>query len=484
MISKQIAEHAISSTEEWERKGMYLKPVPGSLLEKLVMAATLGEQQQPLTVDWIPSAEQISEQSAGYKAADEETISEHDSLQKQVAAAIAAQIQQHFNFARNNVRPIILQTVDLLRGALTSIPDSVEYSPNLILVDLPKPMNDPELQDVIQAYRSVPLLNLTKTVGFAEADIKKIIEYAAPGSRGYDNEVATWMAGLGEENILSMWNAIFGLGDTSNFAKLVGSPTTAADAAMFTFAIATTMLHNSPEGLELTRDQITTCGQLREQAAIRMCYATDEEQVWIKNQRVLLTYTKERVRVSGTVYRDWIENGGSNAILFGSILSDRPSSLINALNEKAGEYITNWERHNKLLSAAQVAKRSSVFQEALYVSSKRALGANLELAFAHAGNIALDARHPGDLAADKALKEICVSVREEEFADLYQLARRVICDAVFPYSNALEILKGVDEAKLDNPDSSDREAALVMLVQLVTRFIRAQIEIGTLAAVK
>ena len=488
MISQRNAQIAALAAAAWQDRGLRLKPVPGTLLEALVNSAVAHRLLKDIQEPWDGSAERILETlNASCDNADQLALSAFEVNAKPFIADISQAIRSHLNFARNTVRPIVHATVENLKAACQLLPDRIEYSPRIVEVGLPDGLADVQLQEEIQkfanrtasppgAYR-ICVRNFT---------IAEILELVAPGSRNYDADTSAWLTGQGEAWISKTWDAAFGNSLPATYKDVVLKDD-GVHASLFIYLAADGLFNFAPKGVELTSQDKQMLGIIRQDAATRLAYAIEAEALQLKSARLILSFNETQVRVSKPVYRRFIEAGGSEAIVFGSTLLPVVPTYVQGIEAKAREAIERWERQNTILTQTENNKRLTRLRSALINSAIVAVNANFGIAFAHlVGEQAQGFTFNPELEQyKKAIQEITRLAQNAtlaEFDNPYILAKRIICSAVFAYTNAQEILQGIDSVSEENPEYTSNECALVMNARLVGAFLAAQIEVSALTA--
>lgn len=488
MINHQIAQTAFNTAQQWENNNLRLSPVQGSLLDKLVIAVSASRPQTNIN----EQIEGVPEDILAYANASFEkgASSPHELAEIDAAREIAAAIRLQFNFARNTVRPIVLAAFENLKESAGHIPQRAEYTPVIVKQGPPAPLNDIGLQESLEAFKhALGQAPIDAKLCIRDFTAQEILEVLAPGSRAFDHDTLTWLAGMGESWIMQTWDAVFSNKNPITFRNVITNPQTGDSAALLIYLATANIMAHPPKDVVLTGDECIMLATLREQSAARLLYVLQMDAHYVSTQRLIISFNEKQVVVAKTVYDKWIEDGGSEAILFGSTLLPNPPTYVGAVIERAKDALEQWERQNRLLTRSEDNKRLSRLRHALVSSCERAVTANVGLAYAHlykqeAKDFTMDLlgneTHQKTLAGIIALVQ---TVQLAEFDEAYVLCRKIITQAVFPYCNALDVLSGIDKVAEEKPEYNGQECALIMSQRLIATYLRDQITISELARV-
>ncbi len=81
-----------------------------------------------------------------------------------------------------------------------------------------------------------------------------------------------------------------------------------------------------------------------------------------------------------------------------------------------------------------------------------------------------------DLAVERGilhrrLADQAKDLRGRFYEDLYGTIRKLVCNAIFPHTNALQILEAIDAVCHENPKIEVREAALLATIEIVATWV-------------
>jgi hypothetical protein len=79
----------------------------------------------------------------------------------------------------------------------------------------------------------------------------------------------------------------------------------------------------------------------------------------------------------------------------------------------------------------------------------------------------------------KLTDEFVDSVKESDLLNIWSLSTKSVCDCMFFYTSAHDILEGIDEAFKVNPGITIREALLLSTIEYVTNYVCNQITVSS-----
>jgi hypothetical protein len=484
MITPNIAKIAISIAQEFDKRRLVIEPVVGTPLASLVNSSDLFDvtptaEPSNGVAEYHPDPETIAFISS---SADEGTLTQHDIALSDMTSDIAASVKTHINFAKNTVRPIIEEVVKAVESAIASLPVNLEYNLNIVQVDLPEPMVSAAFEDMVRVFENVlysPLgamrMSLPSKSGF------EVIESLVTGAKDTDEAIAVWAAKKGDAYFANLWSLVFTAeANDGRFDTLLQDSESGSDLGIAVFLLCKRLYDAPPEGVSMSlADFNEKIALIRDQAALRVVHAYEEYARNTSMGLVIRSIKKNEVHVNGNVYRTWLENGGSNAVLFGSLLSDRPEKYVLSLDEKRVELQKTWEQHNHILTVSERNRQFINYKSILRHQSATVMGSNLVQCFGEVANgreVTTDL--PEYVKCLDLMNAFVDAVTDQQFKDLWTLCTQLVCRGAFYYTDAEKILIGIERACKDNAGIEIREAALLSLVEYVTDYVCNQMKLS------
>lgn len=489
MISTEIAQAAISVAEEFDRRALRITAKADSPVQQLINSYSAVQTNVVVSADdqnreYEPTGALISDETGACSITSTEA-GLHADLLDEMVTSISEAVSAHLNFAKNVVRPLIVELAGGINKVLESYPQSSTYNPIVVRVSLPEPLKNPALEDAIEQYRGTIYQDMNRHMNLASMSGDDIVANLKTGSGSVDKDIDAWVARIGKDFMIKVWNSVFTkelVEPVATFESLVKDPTLGVDAAAAVYLLAKRLLDAPPEGSPYTlREYRAEMGEYLNQAGLRLVQAYDKAELDQKTGLLILAYTKDVVHVNAEVYDAWLSAGANNAVLFGNLLTDRPALFVPAMDEKSSEYLTVWERQNRLQTQTLVNRRIIETKKAISFKTEELLAANLQTCYGEYSNAAqLDFHTPAVVMAMDKLDKYVQELKDEEVTDVWKLATEIVCNCIFYYTDAYKILTGIDAACKENPGIDVNEAALISLIQYVTDYVCDQLVVQDL----
>lgn len=481
MLTIQVVKEAIALAQEFDRRALVLTAVPGTPLAALCQAATLCEPVGAENAVYEPDAQYLEQQSAGWT---QDTQSTHDIELSAMTVDIAKAVQHHLQFAKNVVRPVIQELVGQVEADIKALPLNVEYNLDIVVIDPPEPMVSASFEEMVDEFKEVPFAPITGYMNLPSLSGSEVLTHLVTGAKDTDEAIAIWAAKKGDAYFQYVWECVFtALPTDERFSHLIQDRRSGADAALTVFLLCKRMFDNPIEGVEMSLAQFNEkIAELRNQAALRLHHAYEEYARDSKMSLLIKNYTDKEVLVNGNVYRKWMQEGGNNAVLFGSLLTDRPAKFVMDLDGKKAELLARWEQHNHLLTVSERNKRFVRYKEILKNRLHSVVGADLQGCFGHLreGGLPADVNQPEYQQFVLNVNTFADTVSEADFKNLWAVSMKAVCRCVFYYTDAEKILAGIEAACQANEGIEIREAALLSLIDYVVDYACDQMKLSGL----
>lgn len=476
MITTSAAEAAISIAQELDAQRITLLPQAGTPLADLCAAATQADVVVEAGAEFVPEVALIVAAAAGFA---EDGTSQHDVLTNTYADDIAPKVSEHLDYAKNVVRPVISELVEAVRQDIANLPVDVSFAMAIKRQDLPAPLASPVIRELLEEFQGVNFAPITQYLPLEPKSSEEIIEFMATGAADTDEAIATWAASKGSEFLQPVWNNIFTANGTMRFDEVMRSDE-GAEAALVVFLVCKRLFDNPPAGTSMSLPAYNQLvAAMRDQAALRASVGLESYLRDVRTGSLISRISPSELTVNGEVYDKWIAEGGSDAILYGSALSERPARYVADINERAVDFKKAWESRNAYDTAKERNNRFARYTAILRGRSEQVMANNMDAIF---GCHCTEGQLPNkDLAqygeAIRLMDELVARVRIGEFDNLWLLCTQVICRSAFYFTDAEKILLGIDEACKTNPNIEIRQAALVSLIEYVADWAADQIDV-------
>ena len=255
---------------------------------------------------------------------------------------------------------------------------------------------------------------------------------------------------------------------TINSADVFNNAESGLTTALVAFLVARKLWNNAPDDTNMSaREYEDRMVEVRDQSALRLIREFNVVERDERNGVLVRKYTRNKVEVNAKVYKTWLENGGTNELLFGNILSSRPADMGEDILAKASECQDAWNRYTMLNRTVEAGKRFNAAKNILRVEAT-ALLSNLSQ-----DELPLQNRQ----MVVKQFEDALACTKEDEVLRPYDWVLRVLCESLYRQSDARRILEGINRVMAHSPGVDVREAAAVSAVEYIAWWLSQQFKV-------
>lgn len=475
MIKTSSATHAQTLANHYAEKGLCVIAKPNSVLGELVRLCNitnipLGLTSSPENFD--PSTDQsvkiLSEVSTGTH----HMQSDHDVYIDKVAAQISKAVLSHINFAKNVVKPAVLEVGAAIDKTMQSFsPETPESTVHIHECDIPSPLRDMMLLEELKVYDKTSVNKPGSTYAHGEKTYEEILALMLTGDQDTDEAIIDWCSHLNPETVVQRWNACF----RGSFSHL--SPTdhvfNELDLGLMIYLVGRRLMedqsHNT--GKMLASQYKEMMAQARDYGGSLVMQSLNRAKAFDRtNVVVIQTRPHERsCYVYGPNYRAWLQNGGKPETLLGLVVSGELLSQSADLSSQKERLQEIWSSYVSFKATNNALARFSAFKSCAALAVRES--------FTNATSVEKEAWNDIPGFSDKSAKLLEAEVNKlssAEISDPYGVAVRLVCRARFFYTDAESILSGIEAVMKEHPNISPREAASISVLFYVADYIADQ----------
>lgn len=480
MLRNSHFNAAIQITGKLDQMGYRILPVVNTPLSSLNSDVTVAHPTEG--TEFTPNpAEYIAYANSPTPGQD---ISVYTANVENTARVIASYVQSHLSFAKNVVKPIITEFVEAFTERTNSLYVSPSENLTIEKLDLPAPMLLSDLKDLIDDYSKIQP-TAAEFVKFNAPDltIAEIIELMKTGNKGVDDAIEAWVATVGEAEIVQYYDRAFGtVKGGYPKAHLVSNQDSCWNSTLAVFLMATKLHNNPPTGVSMNLvDYNVAMAKIRDAAGSMLAGIYDLFQALVKTQTLVRTSYHNKLVVVAPVYNQWIEEGGTDVLLYSLLVTGKRLNFVGEINSARVELMKAWELHSAMTISTERNRKFITMRKAFYDTMFEIVERNADPIFSHlkSEGASVDHIQMQEYKTFKAKFEECYTyLREEDFCDIWKLAKHVVCNMLFYYTDAGQILDGIEDACKTNPDMEVDEAALLSTIAYVTRYVCNQMTIS------
>lgn len=458
-------------------KGVALRPVAGSpLAEALVATKIWGQKIDCMTqIDQLPAE---LYQGNDCRIEDGEVVtSMHDAYMESATQLLGTTLAGHVAFATTVVLPAIhelhnklkeVQDLELQGGARSW---RVEMSPAVGLLDISSIANEVDKFSEIDPRREIPL-----NLDFKEISDEQIVGLMKVGAEQYDNAVDEFVAANGIDVVREAYNAVFagGGGSFKHYDNFRSDREKGMARNFVTFLISSRLLLGTgeiPEATGVTGLSSNRRGMalksLQEVSGASLYAAIEFKRQQEKQGKIVDKVDGKVVYVNKAVYDRYMTEGGDVEVILGAVVSGSKNVYVEDLVNNIEKYRLNWQTLSA--TAKQNAASDMLF------NSRYAI-VDFMRNYVRASDDAVIKSNMERIRTN--VEEFVSHIYRPDLKDVDTLALRAVCTCLYNHTDAMGILRGVNEAMSQNPDISTADALNLSVLSYVADWFASQIEIG------
>lgn len=483
MIQKESILSAIGLAEHFAEQGMVVTAKPSTLLSELVTRTNAdilaSVENDEGYVNFADSVEHITAGSL-------EKPSLHDQYSDETIEVIANAVKSHISFAKNIVKPIIIDvaegTVEYLRNF--RYPQAADQF-TINVVDVPELLEDESFSGMMNNYAGKLPLKPEVIPSLGKKTSDELLSLMLMGDKDADAAITVWFLRLGGDWFVNLWENLFrdnqpdrAILKTIYYDDILGYDLfERADYALALYLLADKLFDNVDEsavGVNLVAYQ-NIVAQTRDFGGAILANTIERAKSFeaTKIMVVQINQATRTAKVFGKVYRPWLETGGSAEAVLGAIVAGRALLTTSySVDEIKQLLLETWKTHSAFFIAAESNKRFDYFKEAIKQKFNDVMA---NLTETEQEYIATAPNYQQTVMVK--LEEELNKLRPQDADDIYLAALRLVCRARFYYTEAETILSDMVEAAKVNPDVDVREAALISMTNYVIDFVADQMSV-------
>ena len=378
----------------------------------------------------------------------------------------------HIDYIKNVIVPQYNDYVAKVQEYMET-PDRLVSKFDIEIKDFPEIMKESGFQSLIDSEGNGLLANPEAIVKIPHDGPLFITNSLLTGESSYDDLIKQWAATVGDEFLVNAWESVYGT-KGSDFMTLFTSGDNGLNYSLLTFLTSRRIYDEPPEGVVMSLTEYRKYISQYKDAATASLKNIYKRQETIDNSGMLVlsaNLNNYKVQVNGNVYREFINDGGKNEVLFGSMISGNNSKTIAGIKEDADKFYKKYEEYEQIHATRRRLNADNIFRKALKIVFVDLLKNDLSIREieAHA-TFGMNV----ETMANK-VDEVIDGLTRKELTDVYDSCMKVLCRARFPYTDAEKYLTSMLLAGQANSALDSREAALPALIEVVADFVCAQI---------
>lgn len=471
MLTVEALNEAMPLTESLDSQDIVLEAIEDTPLARAVNQTVILDDQtdkeNPIDLESsVASTNAVEKVSGG---------SEHDLVIDEIVKAGADAVRGQVLYAKNVVQPKLKQFIDLVEEDIALLPVSGLSKYQIKTYDLPEIFQSDGFKQSLDLFANTEYQPFSFDLNLPDIVESEFIDLIKTGSQVTDGFIDQWIARVGIDFIYSVYQTVFQIKQNTDadYSKvldlrvMMNDKETGTDTTIAIYLLSNKLYDNPPENTNNSLDSYNAkLLVLRNQSGNKLFRIKEAFDLAYENNKIVKEIVSSYcVEVFSHVYADWINNGGSNEVLLGSLLADRGYYTVSALNEDSEKLKALWE-NNK-----QLEEKTAINNKFVYV--KESLQRNFSKLLAEDTESSIEDKNTYSKIFSEELKLIKIS----DLTDICAVCLKLLGRSMFYRSDAERFLTSMDKVTIENPSINPREAALISAIELATDYLCAQIKV-------
>lgn len=413
----------------------------------------------------------------GYQltAASEGSESQHSAFKDRLIEDLKQVVRPHLAFAQSTVAPEVAAFHQkLVEYCENATAPSAQSLYEIRVRDLPAVTGDDSFISQIEKYEGKPVLAPSQYFDFPAKTEEELHSMVLVANARLNKLILEWATALPEGFLSDVWMSFFSKQGPAKFDADGIRGMQAFDQLDIYLAVylLTTKITadiqeasidlNTYKRMALDYENFASAGTI---TALRRAESL------IRGKLLILGSIPgaSGVQVVGGNYRPWLEAGGKPEVVLGAFVSQSDLRSTSMIDEKAAQLESAWQRHVTFYNAAEQAKSFDSFKSALgslFLASMEFTTENEKAYLADHPNYSVIAREKFDRFVETLTKA--------DMGNLPKIATVAVADCKYYFSSAFEILCGIEDACIANPEIDVREAAHIAAIHYLSDYMVAQ----------
>jgi len=476
MIREQSYKTALTAAGVFADKGLTIMAKPTTVLSDLVRLST------PVFNVKIESEQDINNIGIMVEQDTKGTLenpSEHSLESDAYIGDIAKLVTSHVSFAKNKVKPLVMQLADSIINYLQE--NNVKEPSEKFLIeilDIPELIKDESFLDSITYYSGKTILRPDLAFKLDNKTNDELLSLIAIGHSRTDQLLAAWVSKLPEDFLSKVWGSFFSNSGSANFVTYdeierinVYEKTNYVLAIYLLARKLFDQVDDSAKEINLSVYK-NTAAQIRDYAGSILADCVKKLALYNKTKLLVVSLDSQKytAKVNGDVYRPWLEAGGSPEVILGLIVSGNQISSQTLIDEKANDFLSQWNSYVSFFKTSESNKAFSYYKDFVANVFNDSLKEQEEIEAEYI------TKNPNLIANVKKLANQEIELLKPSDMQLgYDVALKLVAKCRFYYTSSYLILNDINSAHNSNPNIDVREAALLAVINYIADYLSAQV---------
>lgn len=478
MIQQNNAEQAASLAAHYADKGLSVIAKPRTVLSEMVRLTN---------VTGIPYYDEPVQDAGGagdaYIAAKLNVVSsgtsmspsDHDLFVDKTADQIAKAVLAHISFAKNIVKPVVLDVGAAIDKAMQSV---ITENPAASIVirelDTPKLVDDMGLSQELARYNKASVIVPESGSAHGDKTYEDILPLLMTGEQDTDEAIAVWYGTLDPNWVVAEWSRTFAYYKVTAPSTSNEDIFTRLNSGILLYLLGRRLMEDTTHMVEKLMLSVykEKMAQIRDWGGALAMNSLERIRAYDRTNVVVLQADayKKVCYVHAPNYRKWLASGGKPEVLLGMVVSGEFISQGGELLEASSKLLNVWNSYVSYSSTNSALQRFETFKTSAALAVRDSYSTTTDQekqAWSDIPNF--------EEKAAKLLEAEIAKITSSEMQDPYNVAIKLVCRSRFFYTEAEQILTGIEAVMKENPNIEPREAATISVLLYVAGYIADQL---------
>ena len=477
MIKSTIYANACTHASVAEAHGAKLTPQPGSLLGELVRLSV------PLYAsEFIAKSD---EDLAAYgsmldNSGPAEELDPHTVFMNNTTDSLVKVVSAHIASTRGEVLPLVNEFAASYQTYLATTPHATALSSfEIIARYVPSIVRENSFMKDILRYAEKNPVPPEYHLVMPDKTEEEISTYLVTGSDYADKSIEEWKMNLPKGTLKKIYNdqTRSGGGRSQYHSDLMNDRNIydALDAALFLYILTLKAESDvdAANGMSLGEyKSLVIEHRIYASALINKALRIIDGQLKSNNLVYTVVNHNYGVVVHGDIYQKWLTEGGKPEVLLGALVAGKLKYSLADVNNTSMEMQREWDVYCMLYEKGHAERDHNLRKAYLlnaFIQSLESVN-DFERTYREGNQNAVT-------TIVRMAKEYLDTASVAEFKDPHDVALDLVAKCRFYYTPAYDILKNIRDAEIANPNVAVREAALLAVIDYVSKYIADQIAI-------
>lgn len=428
----------------------------------------------------IPSAITAAVQASMAINDPQNRLSDFDEKSEHLTKLIVNGVTATLNLARNVAIPYISEVVEAVEKAYSDKVNAVDHGLHVVTDGYSKIWDNARLYQLVERFEKSAFVNVPAPNNYPELPVDKILYRLQTGVKALDEDVTAWVNDVGTEFVVNLYNNFYRVNpgkrrDTVSLTSTELDILGGRDALIGIYLLGNGLSRSLPDGVavELTRLEMQMA-QWLQQVGARLTANLEGRERAVKSKQLVVRYPGgaalastadpsilNAIVVNNDVYKEFLEEGGSPEVLFGSYLTNQSYSYSELL-ARSNDFTNAWNRELALIKTRAASNKLEIVRKAIHASIATIINRDADQMEGFGGRPALH-------------EKLAVQVNNlylGDLTDIYTTVRGVISRLLFENTDVPKVLSAMAAATdKDESNESIRHVAAAVTLDLIVEWL-------------